>query len=151
MKKRWIAAAALVLSGAVAVPLLKANHLGHESGMMSMGGGMGMRHLRALKEKLDLSDAQVDQLKAIAAEVREANKPYRETMRGDFKSVATLLLANPNDLSKAESILDQNDAARKQMRENILRGVSKGLNVLTPEQRTKLGELIAQHAGRFER
>ena len=149
MSKGWIAAAAIAALGVVAVPVAQAQlhnggHGRHEMGAMGFGGGM-FGHLRALREKLDLSDEQVAQIKQIAADVHQQNGSYHEAMKNDFHQVAKVLIANPNDVDRAEELLEQNEVARKQLRQNILKGVSRALNVLTPEQRSKLGDIVAEH------
>lgn len=157
MTKGWIAAAAIATLGVVAVPVAKAQfhggshgHARHEMGAMGFGGGMGpLGHLRQLREKLDLSDEQVAQIKQIAVDVHQQNSVYHTAMKEDFHQVAKVLIANPNDVDRAESLLEQNENARKQFRQNILKGVSRALNVLTPEQRSKLADIVAEHEQRM--
>jgi Spy/CpxP family protein refolding chaperone len=163
MKKRWIAVLVVVLVAAVAIPIAYAgmNRRGgmgmHGMGMHGMHGEEGghgfafFGHLRALREKLDLSDAQVEQIKQIAADVHEKNASFRGSMKDDFHAVADVLIADPNAIDRAEEILSKNEAARREMRDNMLRGVSRALNVLTPEQRGKLAGIVAEHRERMNR
>lgn len=147
MKKRnWIIAVVIMLVGLASIPLVAAGRRMHE-GMHgdAVEGFVGMRHLRYLKNELDLSDQQVDQLKSIAAEVREENAQYRQQMHSSFKEVAGVLINDPSATANAEQILDRNDANREQMRRNILDGVSRALKVLTPEQRAELKTLLEKH------
>ncbi len=101
MKKRLILIT-LIVAAVAAVPFfLYAGPGGH--GHRGGFGGHGMHgmaflgHLERAKSELDLTDAQVDQLKAIVKETREQNAQYRDQMHGTLKSVATTLLTNPND------------------------------------------------------
>lgn len=112
------------------------------------GAGMLFGHLRHVKEELELSDAQVQQIQAIFATVREENEQYREQLHGGMHSALTTLLANPNDLAAAQAALDRQTAAERALKQNLLTATSKALNVLTPAQRTELGEMIAKHAER---
>ncbi len=155
MKKRLILITALVAIAALAiVPFVYAGpgrHMrggGHGFGGHAMGFGF-MGHVDRIKDELDLSDAQAEQLKAIFAEAREQNAGLREQMHGGFKSVAEKLLANPNDIAGAQALIDQQHATERALKTNMLNAASKALNVLTPEQRTKLGTLIEEHGERW--
>ena len=149
MKKRLIIIT-LILTALAAVPFVYAGPGGmHKRG----GGGHGLAflaHLEHVKGELDLSDAQVDQLKDIARATHEQNGQYREQIHGTLKQVATVLLTNPNDVAGAQAVLDQQAAAEKQLKSNLLAAASKALNVLTPEQRTKLALHLAQRGNRWE-
>jgi Spy/CpxP family protein refolding chaperone len=155
MKKRTgiITITLLAAIALVAAPLVFAGpggRLRSHGGMRHGGfGEMGMLgHLRQVKEELDLSDAQVDQIKEIFKSVHEQNAAYRESLHDGFKDAATALLANPNDLAGAQALLDKQAAAQKAMRSNVLVATSKALNVLTADQRSKLSDLIAERAER---
>ena len=154
MKKRLILIT-LIVAVTATVPFLYAAGPGHRG---SRGHGMGhglhgmafLGHLEHAKSELDLSDAQMDQLKTIVRETREQNGQYREQMHGTLKSIATTLLTNPNDVAGAQAVLDSQAAAEKQLKTNLIVAASKVLNVLTPEQRTKLALHLAEHGKRWE-
>lgn len=152
MKKRLILITLIVTAVAVAVYAGPGKHRGF--GGHGMGHGLhGMAflgHLQHARSELGLSDGQVDQLKAIVKETREQNAPYRDQVHGTLKSVATTLLTNPNDVAGAQAILDQQAAAERALKSNLLGAASKALNVLTPEQRTKLALHLAEHGKRWE-
>ena len=161
MKKRLILITALVAITALAiVPFVYAGpgggrHMrGH--GEHAMGGGHGfgfgfMGHIGRLKDELDLTDAQVDQIKAIFRDAHEQNAELRSQMHDGFKGVVEKLIANPNDIAGAQALIDQQAAAERTLKTNMLNAASKALNVLTPEQRTKLGEKLAEHAAQWGR
>jgi protein CpxP len=160
MKKRLILITTLIAIAALAiVPFVYAGHgrqmRGGGHGMGGHGGhGMGfgfMGHVDRIKDELDLTDAQVVQIKAIVAEAHEQNAGLHEQMHGGFKGVAEKLIANPNDIAGAQALLDQQHAAERTLKTNMITAASKALNVLTPDQRTKLGELIAEHGERWGR
>ncbi|MDP9190763.1 MAG: periplasmic heavy metal sensor [Acidobacteriota bacterium] len=152
VKKRLIIIT-LILAAIAAVPLVYAGPGGHGRGMHGRGGGHGLAflaHLDHVKSELDLSDAQVAQLKDIAKATKEQNGQYREQIHGTLKQVATTLLTNPNDIASAQTVLDQQAAAEKALKSNLLAAASKALNVLTPEQRTKLALHLAERGNRWE-
>lgn len=155
MKKRIgiitliVALAAIIAVPLVARPLMRAHAGGF--GFGEHGGGFGMHilgRIEHVKEELDLSDQQVDQLKTIFRETRDLNEPYREQLKGGIHEVVTTLIADPNNTAAAQAILDQRAAAEKAMKQNMLGAASKALNVLTPQQRTKLAQLIGEHHAR---
>lgn len=153
MKKRTAVITILILAAvaAIATPLVFAGPGGHR-GMRGHGmhgargfGGFGpLGHLSRVKEELDLSDAQVEQIKAIFKEMHEQNAASRESLHGGFKDAAEALIANPNDLAGAQALLDRQFAAEKALKSSMLVATSKALNILTAEQRTKLSALIAE-------
>ena len=157
MKKRIaIVGSILVIAALAAVPFVYAEpgfHGGmrghaHGAGALGIFGG---RHLDKLAEKLNLSEQQVDQIKAIFAALHDQNAQYRESMRGGMKDITETLLKNPNDLAAAQALIDQQAAAEKAMKSNMLQATSKALNVLTPDQRAELSQLIEDRAARFEK
>ena len=152
-KRNAIVIAILALIMVAGVPFLYAQHQhGMHGGMHGMHGGafadFGLGHLQRAKEYLDLTDAQVDQLKAIGQSLREQNAPLREQLRGGFGNVAQTLLANPNDLAAAQAQLDKQEQLERTMKSNALAAASKALNVLTPEQRAKVSTFLANRAAR---
>jgi protein CpxP len=153
VKKRLIIIT-LILAAVAAVPFVYAGPGGHGArGMHGRGGGHGLAflaHLEHVKGELDLTDAQVGQIKDIAKAAHEQNGQYREQIHGTLKQVATVLLTNPNDVAGAQAVLDQQAAAEKQLKSNLLVAASKAMNVLTPEQRTKLALHLAERGNRWE-
>jgi Spy/CpxP family protein refolding chaperone len=143
MKRRnTIITVVFAVAALAALPLLAEMHRGHGAGP---GGEMfifgALQHAR---QELGITDAQADQLKGIAKELREQNQQYREQLRGGHAAIMKTLLADPNNVAGAQAIIDQQSAAERAMKSNLLAAASKALNVLTPEQRTKLGTLIAE-------
>lgn len=148
MKKRIsILALTLIATTLVAVPLLQAGPHGRgaHGGIGGRGMGMGLfGKLHHVKEELDLTDRQVDDLKAIFRALHDQNEPYREQMKGGLHDVAATLLANPSDITGAQAQLDRQAAAERAIKQNVLLATSKALSVLTAEQRSKLGTLLAE-------
>ena len=139
MKKTLLVIVAAVALAVVPFVYAAPGHRGRDH------AGFGLERLAKAQKELGLSDQQVDQIKTIFRSVREQNAQYRTEKRGAFGDVLNTLLKNPNDLATAQSILDQQAQNDRAMKMNLLAGASKALNVLTPEQRDKLAQLIAQH------
>jgi Spy/CpxP family protein refolding chaperone len=144
VKKRLIILT-LAFAAVAAVPFFVYAGPGmHGHGMRTHGGGFAghglgfFGHLGKLKSELGLSDAQVVQIKAIMKETHEQNSGFRDQLHGTLKDVATTLLTNPNDVAGAQAVLDRQAAAERELKSNLIVAASKALNVLTPEQRTKL-------------
>lgn len=157
MKKR-IFLIAFVVAALAAVPFVYAGARSHFGGGGVRGHGMHhgfghdmmMGHLAHLKDELDLTDQQADQIKAIFAETHEQNKQYREQLHGTYKSVAQTLLANPANVSAAQALIAQQSDAERAMKANLVDSAAKALAVLTPEQRGRLETKLAQHLERWE-
>jgi Spy/CpxP family protein refolding chaperone len=149
MKKRTLAVviAALTITALAATFVYADPH-----GMRGRrhGGGMfdPLSHLMAVREELDLSDAQVDNIKTVFRDLREQNTPYREQVKGTIHDAAAVLLANPNDVAGAQAIVDRQASAEKALKTNTINAVAKALNVLTPQQRVKLAALAQKHMER---
>lgn len=157
MKKRNIVIVSIVAALALAaVPFVYAGPGGfHHRGAMGHGGpgaafgaGMLFGHLQHIAEELDLSDAQVDQIKAIFAETHQQNEQYHEQLAGGMHDAVLTLINNPNDLAAAQAALDRQAAAEKAMKQNVLTATSKALNVLTAAQRTELAQIVQEHSER---
>ncbi|HEX8155645.1 MAG TPA: Spy/CpxP family protein refolding chaperone [Thermoanaerobaculia bacterium] len=148
MKKRNVILATLiVVVTLVAVPLVLA---GPHGGRGHHGGGDPLGMLLRAKEELNLSDAQVDQIKTIFKSLHEQNAANREQLRGGHEEIISTLLANPGNVAAAQRILDEQLAAEKTLKSNMLQAASKALGVLTPEQRTKLAEHIGEMRERHD-
>jgi Spy/CpxP family protein refolding chaperone len=145
------ALAVLLLAG---VPFIYAQHQSMHGGMHGMRGmhgdglfaDFGLGHLARAKEYLGLSDEQVDQLKTIGKELHEQNAPYRQQLHGGLMQVAQTLISDPNNVAAAKAQLDQQNAVEATLKANTLTAAAKALNVLTPDQRAKVGEFLNKHA-----
>ena len=104
--------------------------------------------LNACDERTNGHRAQTDQIRGIFAELHTQNAAYHDQLRGGFHSVAEVLLANPNDLTAAQALIDQQASAERAMKANMLAATSKALNVLTAEQRTELAQIVKERGER---
>ena len=105
-------------------------------------------HLQKMKTELGITDAQSAQLKAIVAELRTRNEQYREQLQGGRIDIATILLANPNDVSAAQALLDKQADAARAIKANRLNATAKALAVLNAAQRAELSEKLDEFAKR---
>jgi Spy/CpxP family protein refolding chaperone len=148
MKKRTlIFTAAAILIVVLAVPFAVAQHMyraGFGHGCTRGDSAMMFGHMRGAKAALGLSDQQTADIKKIFTDLRAQNAPYRDSLRGGRQAIAQALLANPNDVAGAQALLDKQSEAERQMKSNALAAFSKGLNVLTPEQRAKASNFLQQ-------
>ena len=148
MKKHTLAiAAAVVMAGLIAAPIALAQHA---KGMRGDGVGQHMLfgHLKHAQQALGLSDQQTTDIKAIFHDLRQQNQQYRQSRRGTMQQVAQMLINNPNDVAAAQALIDQQTAAERTMKVNALNAAAKALNVLTPEQRTRLGSMLQERMGK---
>ena len=143
--------AALVLAAApfaLAQRMHAGPHGGH-GGPGELGGVMFLGHLQQAKAALGLSDQQVTDIETIFKDLHAQNQTYRDSLHGTMKDVITTLINNPNDVAAAQALLDKQEATEHQMKVNALQAASKALNVLTPDQRTKLGDFIKERHERM--
>jgi Spy/CpxP family protein refolding chaperone len=149
MKNRsLIAIAVLIAVAGVAAPFAFAQRRAMHAGAHGFDEPMMFGRLERARKVLDLSDEQVTQIRAIFTELRQQNAPYRDSIRSGFGSAFQALLANPNDVAGAQRALDQQDATERAMKANAITAFSKALNVLTPDQRAKLGTLVEKRMAR---
>jgi Spy/CpxP family protein refolding chaperone len=152
MKKGIFVVALVAILALASLPFVYAQGHGHGRGMHggSLGGAMFLGHLEHAKAALDLSDAQVTQIKAIAADLHTQNAASRQQVHGNMGAIVKTLLADPNNLAAAQAQLDAQAAAEKTLKSNTLAAAAKAIGVLTPEQRTKLGAMIDEHMTRAQ-
>lgn len=137
--------AAIALVALLAVPLAFAQrrHAMHGDAA-GFGGGPILGHLLRARQELGLSDQQVSDIKAVFQNLRQQNEPYRATMRSTMQRVAQTLINNPNDIAAAQALLDQQTDSERAMKANALAAASKALNVLSADQRTRLGTMLEE-------
>jgi Spy/CpxP family protein refolding chaperone len=152
MNKKYLTIGAILATLVlVAAPFALAQRMhGGPHGGGDFGGVMFLGHLQRAKAALGLSDQQVGDIETIFKDLRTQNQPYRESLHGAMKQIATTLITNPNDLATAQALLDQQTNAERQMKSNALAAASKALNVLTPEQRAKLQTFVTEHHSRMQ-
>ena len=153
MNKKYLTIAAVVATLVlVAAPFALAQrmHGGPHGGPGELGGVMFLGHLQHAKQALGLSDQQASDIETIFQNLRSQNAQYRESLHGSMEQVATALINNPNDLATAQALLDKQSDTERQLKSNALAAASKALNVLTADQRAKLGDFIKEHHSRMQ-
>ncbi|MEO8381291.1 MAG: periplasmic heavy metal sensor [Acidobacteriota bacterium] len=154
MKKRiTLIAVVLAVAALATAPIVHARPGSPgRQGMSRRAPGFGLLgHLRHVRQQLDLTDQQAEQIRTIAADLRAQNAQYRDQLRGGRKGVADVLLANPADVAAAQAVLDQRAATERLVKQNRLNATAKALGVLSADQRARLRTLIAERAERRER
>jgi Spy/CpxP family protein refolding chaperone len=126
-KKFFTMAAVLALSTTVAIA---APHEGK-------GGkhGRGARGEAGVFQKLNLTDAQKAQIKAVRETSRAQNKAFFESARNTFQQFRDAKKAN--DTARVESLEPQLEANRTQMQQLRRQERTQILAILTPEQRAQ--------------
>lgn len=111
-------------------------------------GGRDAGFSEKMAAKLNLSDAQKTQIKAIEAQFRTDNaaflQNFRQTMQ-DFRAAK-----EANDQAKIDALKPSFDAQRAQMKTLREAQKAKIRSILTAEQQAQLDALKAQHESRGE-
>jgi len=137
--KKFTTAVAVTLLGAslaVAAPY-QGGHRGHHR-----HGEFGKK----LAQKLNLTDAQKEQIKAIRKDSREQNKAFFQQSRATMKDFFAAKKAD--DTAKLDALKPAMEANRAQMKQIRAAEEAKIVTVLTPEQNAQWQQLKAQRAER---
>jgi len=129
--------AAAFLLGATA---LVAQHM-HEGGI----DGHFEHMLGFYADKLDLSSAQQDQIKAIWAKEKPTLQPLMQQMKQGHEAMRTLQASGPFDEAKTRALATQNAQVMAELEVQHARIQSEMLQVLTADQKTKYQQLEAEH------
>ncbi|MGB2079974.1 MAG: Spy/CpxP family protein refolding chaperone [Vibrio sp.] len=140
MKKTLIALIALPMMLGSATAMAKGD--GH-------GEHRGHRGEQGIFKQLDLSDAQKEQIKEIHKQNREAKKADRDANRkahaGEKKAqmdkLNSLIMAEKFDEDAVRDLIQNMESKRLEGKVQFAKEQHDILQVLTPEQRTKLQEL----------
>ncbi|HYK02406.1 MAG TPA: Spy/CpxP family protein refolding chaperone [Thermoanaerobaculia bacterium] len=142
-KNKWMTmAAVLALSTSLAIA---APHGGKGGGKFGGKHGRGEFGER-FAEKLNLTDAQKEQIKTIRTNNREQNKAFFEQSRATFEQFREAKKAN--DTAKLEQLKPALERQRAQMKQFRDAERQQILALLTPEQRTKFDALEQERAER---
>ena len=136
MNRKWMTAIAVVTFGAtlaVAAPNEGDGHRGHHRGAM-----MSER----FAEKLNLTDAQKQQISAIKESSRAENAAFFESARATWQAVRAAKQAN--DTAKLDSLKAQIATQREQMKQIRQAEMQKINAILTPAQQATLQQLRAE-------
>ena len=142
MKNKIVTAIAVLTLGASLA--IAAPHDGKFGGKRGRHGMMGER----LAEKLNLTDAQKEQIRAIKQETREQNAAFFQSLRQTRQDLRAAREAN--DTAKLDALkgtLESQHAQMKQIRDAENAKISA---LLTAEQNAKWQQLQAQRGERGE-
>ena len=136
--KKWItgvAVLAISTSLAIAAPQGFGGHRGHR-GMMS----------EKLAQKLNLTDAQKQQIKSLNQQFRQDNKAFFQSVRQTRQEVKAAKQAN--DTARLDALKPTIDAQKAQMQQLRQAQEARMLSVLTPDQQSQYKALKAEWAAK---
>lgn len=158
-RARWtgalaaVGAVALTLSGSVWAQHGRGDHGGGMGGSMGMHGSGMMgnpervgRMLDHMLDGLDATDAQRAQIKQIAQTAGSELKGQHESNRALHEKAMQIFTAPNVDAAAAEQVRQQLLAQHDQMSKRTLQAMLDASKVLTPEQRAKLAQRMAQRS-----
>lgn len=137
-----IALALAVVAAVAASQTVKRAHM-HGDGMF--GGPM----LGYYVHKLDLTDAQQAQVKAIMAKEKPALQPLMLQVAQGHSQLRDLVMSGSFDEAKARELASQQSQVMTELAVQHARIAAEMVQVLTPEQKTKLTTLLNQHEQRM--
>ena len=147
MKTKYFKIPAVVLALAVmaAIAVSQTVRRAHMRGDGMFGGPM----LGYYVHKLDLTDAQQAQVKAIMAKEKPALQPLMLQMAQGHSQLRDLVMSGSFDEAKVRELASQQTPVLTELAVQYARIGSEMVQVLTPEQKTKLTALISQHEQRM--
>jgi Spy/CpxP family protein refolding chaperone len=147
MKSKYfkVAAVVLVLAVVAAIAVSQTVRRAHMRGEGMVGGPM----LGFYVHKLDLTDAQLAQVKAIMAKEKPALQPLMLQVAQGHSQLRNLVTSGSFDEGKARELASQQTPVLTELAVQYARIGSEMVQVLTPEQKTKLTALINQHEQRM--
>lgn len=143
----WIVAVAAALVLAVGAFAAQGMH-GHHGpmGESPFGGHM----LGFFSDYLDLTSAQQEQIKSIMQKEKPAIQPLFQQMAQFHSQMRQLEDSSAFDEAKVRALAAQQSQVMTEMIVQKARIKSEMLQVLTPEQKTKLAQLEAKHEQRMQ-
>jgi len=147
MKTKYFKIAAVVLALAVmaAIAVSQTVRRAHMRGDGMFGGP----RLGYYVHKLDLTDAQQAQVKAIMAKEKPALQPLMLQMVQGHSQLRDLVMSGSFDEAKVRELASQQTPVLTELAVQYARIGSEMMQVLTPEQKTKLTALISQREQRM--
>ena len=111
------------------------------------GRGYRGKKIKKLTEKLDLTEEQSTQIEAIQEKYRAANEENYQQLKQAREEMRSLLSsdANPNQLRQQHQEMQ---SLRQQLGNNRFEAMLEVREVLTPEQRQQMADMMAQRRGK---
>lgn len=140
-----------VFSALLAVTLLATFALSQAGPPEHMRGKMEHGDmLPFFSQELGLSDAQRTQIKEIFHNGRSAAHPLMLQEMQSHQAMIQLITSGSFDQAKAQAIATQSAQIHAQLEVQHAALASQAYQILTPDQKTKLNELLAQHLQKFQ-
>ena len=143
----FAAGSALLVVLAVAAALAQGMH--HHGGMEGEFG-FGDHMLGYFTDALDLTQAQQDQAKAIIEKEKPVIQPLIKQLMQAHKDMSSLEDSGTFDEAKVRALAAQNTQAMTELFVQKARIHSELIQILTPDQKTKLQQLRAKHEARMK-
>jgi protein CpxP len=118
-------------------------------GMHGHGGPGGDFH-RMLRQ-LDLTADQHSQVKAIWEKEKPAMQPLMQQLHQNHTAMRALEANGAFDEAKTRALATQNSQAMIELQVEHARIKSEIMQILTPEQKTKLAQIEANHEARMQK
>lgn len=145
-----ILAGALFLAVMAAIGVSQTVRRAHMRGDAMFGGGtLGGPMLGYYAHKLELTDAQQAQVKSIMAREKPTFQPLMLQMAESHQQMRQLVMSSGFDETKVRELASQQTQTMTELMVQRARVESELLQVLTPDQKTKLAALVTEHEQRF--
>jgi periplasmic protein CpxP/Spy len=147
MKTKYfkIAAVVLALTVMAAIAVSQTVRRAHMRGDGMFGGPM----LGYYVHKLDLTETQQAQVKAIMVKEKPALQPLMLQVAQGHSQLRDLVMSGNFDEAKARELAAQHSQTITELAVQHARIASEMVQILTPDQKTKLTALISQHEQRM--
>jgi periplasmic protein CpxP/Spy len=99
---------------------------------------------------LDLTDAQQAQVKQIHENAKPTMKPLMEQEHQTHQALMQLITSGNFNEAAAKKILDQESQVHEQLALQHAQLAAQAYQILTPEQKTKLAQVMARHQQRMQ-
>ena len=113
-------------------------------------GGPGGGFHRMLKQ-LDLTSDQHSQVKAIFEKEKPTLQPLMQQMHQNHEAMKALEASGPFDEAKTTALATQNSQTMIQLQVEHARIKSEIMQILTPDQKTKLAQIEANREARMSK
>ena len=134
----------IAMSASVAVMLFAVAPLSADMGMKGHGDMMGGKMMEHMMKKLELTDDQAKQMKALHKADQDANKALMDKMETDIASLKALLKKKASDADLSALISTLKDD-HKAMQEAMQANHEAMMQILTPVQQAKMVLHMHEH------
>jgi len=115
------------------------------------GGDMFGPMMGMMTDVLDLTDAQQAQIKQIFDSATPSMEPLRQQEHESHKAMMQLITSGTFDQAKAQSIASQESQIHQELELQHAQLAAQAYQVLTPEQKAKLNDVLAKREQRMQK